>query len=38
VRSGNRVGVQFHPERSGVAGLRILGNFVTECAEASRAA
>lgn len=38
VRSGNRVGVQFHPERSGTAGLRILGNFVAECAEASRAA
>ena len=38
VRSGNRVGVQFHPERSGAAGLRILGNFVAECAEATRAA
>ncbi len=30
-RSGNRVGVQFHPERSGAAGLRLLSNFVTEC-------
>ncbi len=38
VRSGNRVGVQFHPERSGAAGLRILGNFVAVCSEASRAA
>ena len=27
-RSGNRVGVQFHPERSGKAGLRMLANFV----------
>lgn len=30
-RSGNRVGVQFHPERSGAAGLRMLANFVDEC-------
>jgi imidazole glycerol phosphate synthase glutamine amidotransferase subunit len=30
-RSGNRVGVQFHPERSGSAGLQILSNFVAEC-------
>ncbi len=36
VRSGNRVGVQFHPERSGPVGLRILGNFVDECREAAR--
>ena len=28
VASGNRVGVQFHPERSAAAGLRVLGNFV----------
>jgi imidazole glycerol phosphate synthase glutamine amidotransferase subunit len=38
VRSGNRVGVQFHPERSGAAGLQILSNFVANCAEQSRAA
>lgn len=29
-RSGNRVGVQFHPERSGPAGLLMLANFVSE--------
>jgi glutamine amidotransferase len=38
VRSANRVGVQFHPERSGEAGLRLLGNFVRECREAADAA
>lgn len=38
VRSGSRVGVQFHPERSGRAGLRILGNFVDECRKVSDAA
>ena len=38
VRSGNRVGVQFHPERSGAAGLQILSNFVAACAEQARAA
>lgn len=32
VRSGRIVGTQFHPERSGEAGLRILANFVGECA------
>jgi glutamine amidotransferase len=30
VRSGNRIGLQFHPERSGTAGLRVLRNYVEE--------
>jgi len=38
VRSGNRIGVQFHPERSGPAGLAMLANFVTACRERARAA
>lgn len=38
VRSGDRVGVQFHPERSGAAGLTVLANFVDMCREVSRAA
>lgn len=37
-RSGNRVGVQFHPERSGTAGLQMLANFVTECEGSADAA
>ena len=27
IRRGNRVAVQFHPEKSGAAGLRVLANF-----------
>lgn len=37
-RDGLRVGVQFHPERSGPDGIRVLGNFVNECNEAADAA
>lgn len=35
VAHGNYYGVQFHPERSGSAGLRLLANFVSLCAEVS---
>jgi len=35
VARGNYYGVQFHPERSGSAGLRLLANFVSLCAEVS---
>ena len=37
-RRGRIAGVQFHPERSGPGGLRLLGNFVDECREAADAA
>ena len=38
VRSGSMVGVQFHPERSGSDGMRMLANFVSSCGKAERAA
>lgn len=37
-RRGHVAGVQFHPERSGNAGLRVLENFVTSCGTSRRAA
>ena len=37
-RRGRVAGLQFHPERSGAAGLRILANFVTEAGSAAHAA
>lgn len=38
VRDGAAEGVQFHPERSGGVGLRMLARFVRRCAEAADAA
>ena len=38
VRDGHRVGVQFHPERSGNHGLRMIANFVRSVKEGVRAA
>jgi glutamine amidotransferase len=38
VRSGRVEGVQFHPERSGTTGLRILARFVQRCRETSHVA
>lgn len=30
IRTGNTVGVQFHPEKSGQAGVRLIGNFLDQ--------
>lgn len=38
VRHGALAGVQFHPEKSSAAGLRLLGNFARTCAPAHAAA
>ena len=38
VRHDLVAGVQFHPERSGPTGLRLLANFVTDCRERALAA
>lgn len=38
VRAGSVEGVQFHPERSGVAGLRILSRYVERCRSRRHAA
>lgn len=33
IRSGSVAGLQFHPEKSGTAGLRVLANFCASCGE-----
>lgn len=38
VRQGSVAGVQFHPERSGDTGIKLLANFVRSCEEARVAA
>lgn len=38
VRAGSVEGVQFHPERSGVTGLRLLARYVARCRRDHRAA
>jgi glutamine amidotransferase len=38
VRLGAVTGLQFHPERSGDAGIRVLAAFVTSCGTSARAA
>ena len=35
VRDRSSIGVQFHPERSGASGLRVLENFITEVSHAA---
>ena len=35
IRDRSYIGLQFHPERSGAAGLRVLDNFVTEVRRAA---
>jgi glutamine amidotransferase len=38
VRRDRITGLQFHPERSGDAGIRVLASFVASCGESARAA
>jgi imidazoleglycerol phosphate synthase glutamine amidotransferase subunit HisH len=37
VEAGNISGTQFHPEKSGVAGLRVYVNFIARCTAPVRA-